>query len=291
MAAYSLGLKQAKSPHRPIVCVGNLQVGGTGKSPVARFVAQAIRALGRTVVLSCSGYGSPHSADASLAPDGPLDAREWGDEPAMMRWLEPNLPLIVGRDRVLAATIAHTHFPDAVLVLDDGFQHLPLRKQVGIVIDPPNPDNRLCLPAGPYREPRWNRSRADLVLPSQFCIEKEEINLFSPEGTASSPDEYSVLCALGQPQKFLSDLERAFPNRAPSRLARLLPDHDPLDAGTLLDGIPSNVPIVVTAKDWVKLRERTDLFSYSFLIATHNVRVEPLHEFCSWLENKLNEGD
>src|SRR4051812_39429853 len=68
LGIYRIGLKKPSEPHRPVVCIGNLVVGGSGKSPFTLFVAQALRGLGHEVVLSCSGYGSPASQAASVAP-------------------------------------------------------------------------------------------------------------------------------------------------------------------------------------------------------------------------------
>ncbi|MDR3688374.1 MAG: tetraacyldisaccharide 4'-kinase [Fimbriimonas sp.] len=289
LALYRSGIKKASEPHRPIICIGNLVVGGTGKSPLTLYFAELLAGMDKEVVVGCSGYGSPRAEAASIAPEGPLDAREWGDEPAMVRWLLPHVPLVVGRRRVLAAEAVHRAFPDAVLLMDDGFQHLPLRKQVSIVLDDARPVNARCLPAGPYREPRKNRRRADLVLPSDFACVPEPMRLIDPDGNEQTPTSYSVLCALGQPDRFLTALEAAFPNSKNGGVVRLLPDHDPLTGGTLLDTFPQHLPIVVTAKDWVKLRSREDVAKPRFLIALRKVRVEPEAEFKVWLKNRLDE--
>ena len=289
LATYRWGIKRAESPHRPIVCVGNLQVGGSGKSPLVLHLAGVLREMGREVVVSCSGYGAPRAEAASLAPSGPLDAAEWGDEPAMIRLLAPEVPLVVGRRRVLAAGIVREAHPDAVMLMDDGFQHLPLKKTLSLVLDPPDPPNRLCLPAGPYREPRGNRKRADTVLPGRFRVVEaaswlqnasrmDSVDL-SPE---PPPARFAVLCALGQPARFLASLPGA------PATVRLLPDHDPLTAGTLFDGMDPALPVVVTAKDWVKLRARADLAGRRILVARHSVRVEPASEFRAWLSERLD---
>jgi tetraacyldisaccharide 4'-kinase len=188
----------------------------------------------------------------------------------------------------LAAEICHGHFPHAVMLMDDGFQHLPLKKHLTVVLDDPNPKNRHCLPAGPYREPRRNRRRADLVLPDRFRVLPEPARFRRPDGTeADTPTDYSVLCALGQPDKFLKALQSNAPTlQRPSAL--LLPDHDPLDAGTLLEQLPADRPVVVTAKDWVKLRERPDVGSREFLIAMHAVRVTPEDDFRAWIKARLD---
>ncbi|HWD41272.1 MAG TPA: tetraacyldisaccharide 4'-kinase [Fimbriimonas sp.] len=283
LATYRFGLKRAQKPHRQVVCIGNLQVGGSGKSPLTLFVADLLQRAGREVVVSCSGYGSPRAESATLAPEGELNAREWGDEPAMFRWLRPDLPLIVGRKRVRAAEIAHASFPNSVMLMDDGFQHLPLRKDTTILLDPLHPDNARCLPAGPYREPRWNRKRANLVIPGEFHVESGRTVLTTPQGETASPVRYSVLCAIGHPLGFMSALERDCPSQEGPVSRVLLPDHDPLDKGNLFASLHPEFPVVVTAKDWVKLREREDVHERTIYIARQEVRVEPLKAFESWL--------
>jgi tetraacyldisaccharide-1-P 4'-kinase len=69
---------------------------------------------------------------------------------------------------------------------------------------------------------------------------------------------------------------------------KLAPDHDPLDAGTLLDDLPRSAPVVVTAKDWVKLRNRTDVGTRDFLVARQSIEVAPAAEFRNWLQQRLD---
>jgi tetraacyldisaccharide 4'-kinase len=285
LAAYRLGLKRPQRPHPRVLCIGNLQVGGSGKSPLTLYLAHGLRERGWEVVIGGSGYGSPAAEAAQRAPDGPLDPAEWGDEPAMFRWLASDLPIVVGRRRPLAAKIAYELAPEGVFVMDDGFQHLPLEKGITILIDPERPPNARCLPAGPYREPRPNRSRADLVLPGRFRI-VSDLRLVGPDGSSAEPDEVNVLCAIGRPERFAKDLEE---RGLRIREVRALPDHDPLDRGTLFAGLSPEVPLVVTAKDWIKLRRRKDIESMRPLIALQQVRVEPEDEFWAWLLGRLDE--
>ena len=289
LAIYALGIKKASEAHQPVICVGNLVTGGSGKSPLTLYLAKLLLEIGKPVVIGCSGYGAPHAEAATMAPNGALDAAEWGDEPAMFRWLFPEVPLVVGRRRVLAAELVHRTYPDSVLLMDDGFQHLPIKKHLTILLDDPDPVNTMCLPAGPYREPRKNRRRADAVLPGIFQVVADSMRLVTPSGSEDSPGDYSVLCALGQPARFLDALKRAFPNRQNSGSYLILPDHDPLTGGTLLASFRKDLPIVVTAKDWVKLRNRADIDNWKFLVATQRVRVEPEAEFREWLKERLDE--
>jgi tetraacyldisaccharide 4''-kinase len=285
---YRLGIKKPACPHAPVVCVGNLLAGGSGKSPISLYVAGVLRDSGREVALSCSGYGAPHSEGASLAPHGPLMAAEWGDEAAMVRWLMPELPLIVGRNRVEAARICEQQLPRAVMLMDDGFQHLPLRKHVTILLDPPH-SNHACLPAGPYREPRKNRFRADLVMPNGVHSTFRISGFCNPNGdTIAIPTNprVNVLCALGNPARFIEDLQGL--GLVPDTKL-LLPDHDPLTGGNLLTCLNQELPLVVTAKDWVKLQGRTDLDRFEIWIARQEAKIEPEAEFRAWLERKLDE--
>ncbi|MBX7135488.1 MAG: tetraacyldisaccharide 4'-kinase [Fimbriimonadaceae bacterium] len=287
LATYQLGLKKPYRASIPVICVGNLTVGGTGKTPLTMHLVEVLRRLGREVVISCSGYGSPHSAAAEIAPEGRLSAAEWGDEAALFREeIADCPPLIVGRRRVLAAQLAEQHFPNAVLLMDDGFQHLPLYKDISLTIDQDR-RNRMCLPAGPYREMRSaGRRRATLVLPSEFEVVRT-LRLGEAGGTPAV-QEVDLLCAIGQPMGFMRALEGA---GFTIGKAKFLPDHDPLTAGNLLAGLGEARPLVVTSKDWVKLRERNDLGNKQIVVASSSCVVEPAQEFAAWLEKHLNEAD
>lgn len=285
LATYRLGLKKAKHPHSPILCIGNLISGGSGKTPMTIHVVDVLRDMGYSVVVSCSGYGSPKSEAATITSDGEIEPKVWGDEATLYRWKRPDLPLIVGRRRVLAAELCQWKFPHSILVMDDGFQHLPLQKDLTILLDPESPENSLCLPAGPYREPRWNRKRADLVIPGRFKVE-EVTKFVSPDGTeVPTPDKFSLLLALGRPQSVISSLQAK--NLDISQRI-LLPDHDPLTSGNLIDKLPEDLPTVVTTKDWVKLRTRPDVHQREFIILDHSVTIEPQEEFRAWLKSNLD---
>lgn len=286
-AMYDLGIKKASEPHPRTICVGNLTVGGSGKSPLTIYLADIFRNLGREVVISCSGYGSPASEEAQLAPDGELDPNLWGDEASMLRWLLPQVPLVVGRRRVFAAEIAYDFYPNSVLLLDDGFQHLPLKKLISILIDEPNSKNHWCLPAGPYREPRGNRRLADLVVPSDgFHLASSPLTFFDPfrsstveiDELAKCPVE--VVCALGRPDRFLEDLREV---GISIKASRLFADHAKYDSLGFLKNVPADVPIITTAKDWVKIRNRQDCQKWNWIVAMKSVSIEPEGTFISWL--------
>lgn len=290
-AVYALGLKR---PYRPTVaslCVGNLTVGGSGKTPLTIHLAKAIQSLGSSVVVSCSGYRGASESGASLAPEGPLPARLWGDEAALLRSLLPKTPLIVGRDRVRAAQIAEREFPDAVLVLDDGFQHLRLRAGKYLVLHDPNGRNSMCLPAGPLREPLSGLKRADLVVPGEFRVVEAPLRfVLGSSGAPLTPERgqrVAVLCAIGSPERFVAAIETL---GFEVTRKQFLPDHDPLDGGNLLQSFDPGQAIVVTAKDWVKLESRPDVQQHQFWVAQQSVAIEPAGSFAEWLQSALASG-
>ncbi len=284
---YRLGFKKPKQPHSPIVCVGNLVVGGSGKTPMVLFIAGCLTSMGESVVLSCSGYGSPRAESASMAPSGPLDPLVWGDEPAMIRWLLPEIPLVVGRNRVRAAELVHASYPDSVLVMDDGFQHLPLKKDITILLDEADPPNRLTLPAGPYREPRYHRRRANFVIPNESFSIKSKLIAFQDESGAlvDAPARGQILCAIGRPDQFIKEVHAAVEIKE----TRILRDHASLQEGNLLEGLAKTDPIIVTAKDWVKIRQRKDFQQYQWRIALHQITIEPNSMWVEMLNKSLHQ--
>lgn len=284
---YRLGFKKAKRFPIPIICIGNLVAGGSGKTPLALAISDILIEAGILVVVSTSGYGSPKSDSANIAPEGQLDVRDWGDESTMLRWLRPELPLIVGRDRVKAAELAAEKFPNSVFLMDDGFQHLPLSKDLTIVVDVEGP-NQLCFPAGPYREPRkYGLSRATKIFKLGKDFVARGVILKEPDGTIrTNVAEADTLCAIANPNRFIRSLESA---GTIVRNQRVLSDHDPLIRPDLFDNIGEERPLIVTAKDFVKLRIRPDLEGLDLIVADYGVRIDKREEFRSWLVQKLNE--
>ncbi len=149
-----------------MVSVGNLAVGGAGKTPVALAIAGRLLAAGRRPAVLSRGYGATRTDDRVVA-DGDrvlLDAAEGGDEPVLLARRLPGLRVLCGPDRARLAVRAIALGAD-VLLLDDGFQHRRLRRDLDVVVlDASNAwGNGHCLPAGPNREPRSALGRAGLV--------------------------------------------------------------------------------------------------------------------------------
>lgn len=158
-----------KMPY-PVVSVGNLTVGGTGKTPLIDFLACYAENKGLKVLIASRGYKSQNNGVSKVDP-APLDApNRFGDEPVWLARKHPALSVYVGSDKVAVAQwIAQNHRPDALFV-DDGFQHRRLGRDLDLLIidateenTEQNFDERL-LPLGRWREPLKNLKRADAII-------------------------------------------------------------------------------------------------------------------------------
>ena len=280
---YSLGLKRPKRPHSPVICIGNLRVGGTGKTPFVRYLASELTLRGYRIVISMSGYGSPRSQEASIPPNGELSAAEWGDEPALMRQYLPEIPLIVGRNRVAAANLCAEKFPDAVLLLDDGFQHLPLHKDFCILLDPPIA-NHFCLPAGPYRQPATDAHRADLELFSSCEVFPPVMRFLSSAGDEITPCEVQTLTAIGEPNRFNQMVEKEGFRVLNTQVLR---DHAPLSSPEIMSRFKRSIPILVTTKDWIKLKTNPWISDWKWIIADYEFSLSEKSK--DWLFEQVEE--
>jgi tetraacyldisaccharide 4'-kinase len=169
--AFDAGLRGARRLAVPVLCVGNLTVGGTGKTPATIAVAQRLRAEGLAVGVLLRGYGRQGGAvQVASGPAGPPAAwQEVGDEAVLLAERLPGVAVVVGADRFLAGQEALRRYPLDVLVLDDGFQHRQLHRDLDLVmVDATDPlgGGRL-LPRGRLREPARGLRRAGALLVSR----------------------------------------------------------------------------------------------------------------------------
>jgi len=282
---YASGLKRAAEPHPKVVVVGNLTVGGSGKTPVTAAVVGILEDMGFEVTIGASGYGAPAQHGARVAPEGPLHPRDWGDEPALLRSLCPGTPMVVGRDRVAAAHLAYELNSAGVLVMDDGLQHLRLATRVKLVLDDPYPRNPWCLPAGPYREPRANRRFADAILPGEFRVVPDSPSV-NWQGATGSLSDARLLTAVARPHRVASTLAELAPDRDASR-DLFLADHHPMTSPELLRDVAPGSILVTTEKDWVKLMHHPERDAYIWGVLRYRVRIEPAEEFREWLRRRL----
>ncbi len=196
-ALYRRGTLKTYRPPCPTVCVGNITTGGTGKTPAVVLVCQLLQKMGRQVAVLSRGYGRSERSMQVLAP-GDLHSLEpkaalnrFGDEVLTVAAHLEDVPIIAAADRAAAAKHACESLAPDVLVMDDGFGHLRLQRDLDILMfDAKYPfANRRLLPCGTLREPLWAIerakvaiiSRADQCEPDELAATEEGIRRYNPD--------------------------------------------------------------------------------------------------------------
>lgn len=176
---YQSGRISRKRLPCPVISVGNIMAGGTGKTPMAVYLAKMLIGSGKKPVVISRGYKGSLKHSAAIVSDGTrmfLDACAAGDEPYMMACLK-QFPVVVGKDRYRAGCLALDRLDVDVVILDDGFQHMQLHRDLDLVLmdhDAPLGNGRM-LPAGRLREPAPQAlARADAVILTR-CPETPQI--------------------------------------------------------------------------------------------------------------------
>ncbi|MDH4234392.1 MAG: tetraacyldisaccharide 4'-kinase [Gallionella sp.] len=244
----------------PVIVVGNISVGGTGKTPLTLALAQQLVKHGWHPLIISRGYGG--KAQKPQQVEAESTAQQVGDEPLLMA-RRGICPVWVGRDRVATAHAAmQTHPQCDVVLCDDGLQHYRLRRDVEIaVVDGARGfGNSLLLPAGPLREPVARLQAVDAVvvnggapLPGQYTMHLAGelfYNLLDP-GTTATADHFlatrnHAVAGIGHPQRYFQHLERL---GIPFTL-HAFPDHHPYSANDL--DFADCDAILLTEKDAVK---------------------------------------
>jgi len=168
-AAYRHGWLKTHRLSAPVISVGNLTVGGTGKTPLVALVVRILLRHGWKPSILTRGYARQSKTDLIVvapARERRADASEVGDEPAILARALPDVPLVVCSDRFRGGRAAEERFQVDVHILDDGFQHLALHRDVDLVaLDSTRPlDDLALLPAGRAREPLAALRRAQMVV-------------------------------------------------------------------------------------------------------------------------------
>lgn len=246
----------------PVVSIGSLSAGGAGKTPVVMMVVEMLRDAGWVVDVLSRGYGRSGKGIEQVDPAGP--AARFGDEPMLLAQ-RLGVPVWVGADRYAAGIAAEAAQRGMVHVLDDGFQHRRLARDVDVVLLTQQDVRDSLLPAGNLREPLRALERADLLVLRQE--EAATLRDHVPAGKAiwvvqrclhfdrEPPRRPLVFCAIARPQSFAAMLAAAGVDAAafvpyPDHHAYSMRDVTRLLAaarGSLADGF------VTTGKDMVKL--------------------------------------
>lgn len=294
----------------PVIVVGNIMVGGTGKTPVVIALVKGLQQLGWQPGVISRGYGARPVGEQPRTGTAPLDAADFGDEPSLIA-AATGVPVAIHPKRALALETLHKHWPQVnVVIADDGLQHLALGRDIEIVVqDARGLGNGRLLPAGPLREPRSRLHSVDLIisnmtattgqeavtnrhrhkalpgLPPQVPLVRMQLQPVSCTHLGSGEivpwqqwrqrygqARISAVAAIGQPERFFGMLRH---QGLSLEKTLALPDHDSFDHPPF-DRLDTTL-ILVTDKDAVKCRRHHDSRLWS-------VQVSPRFSDDGWVQ-------
>ena len=294
-----------RSLDRPVISVGNLSVGGSGKTPIVAALARMLLDMGQRPAILSRGYARRHATDGVVVvSDGNrvfAPVENSGDEPQMLARALPGVPVLVCADRHLAGRLAEKQFDATVMLLDDGFQHFALGRNVDVLVMPASDLDDAVLPSGRLREPLDAASSAHCVLVpgspedvSRVAATFDRMPVFrvtnhfgSVQGLdASAPSGTRVVAVAGiaRPERFFTTLrEQGF------EIVRELrfPDHhwfssDDLDRIRTIAKEASADFVATTEKDAVRVAPQS-----GWAVLPMTAVIEPPELFSSWLRERL----
>lgn len=286
-ALYSADVFTRQSMPVAVISVGNLVLGGSGKTPMVRYLAELLLAMGLRPAIVSRGYGGTMREQAAVVSDGRsllLSPQQGGDEPAMLARALPQVPVVIGRRRLHPCRLAIDRLNANVLILDDGFQHLAVRRNLDLVLFDGSTlagDGRV-FPAGILREPMSALCRADAVVLTGITASNREgaedfaalvrrrhpalpvffVSLARPSlrfesGAPPQSGPFFAFCGIANPERF-SDTVRSM-GLIPSGTLKL-PDHVRYSPELLAEICTRATDcgatwLLTTAKDAVKLHD------------------------------------
>ena len=260
---YATGILPARKLAAPVIVVGNLTVGGTGKTPLVIWLAHYLRSLAFKPGIVSRGYaGAPGKRVRRVNPDS--DSALVGDEPVLLAQ-RTGCPVAVAPDRAIAAQELLRQTDCDILLSDDGLQHTAMSRDIEIaVIDGARRfGNHHCLPAGPLREPLGRINTVDLVVANGHAITDEFLMdyISLPARSLDGTQERELTCfrqqtvhavaAIGNPERFFSMLRQ----KGIDIEEHVFPDHYGFRLSDLEFG--DSAAVLMTEKDAVKCRRFT----------------------------------
>ncbi len=299
----------------PVISIGNLTIGGSGKTPLAAEIARVLLAAGERPAILSRGYARRiHEDGVVIVSDGRdvlADIGRAGDEPLMLARMVPRAAVLVSSSRYVAGRIAETRLGCTVHVLDDGFQHFDLMRDVDLLVAPDEANDTRTLPFGRFREPLDAAAAADALLveataealghPSSVVqgvspAGRQPTFTFSRRITGPAPDRPAYAFAgIARPERFYGDLTRAGWKLTGSRSFRDHHQYSDQEVDQIVRAASDSgaAVILTTEKDFVRLgRLGSDPFKGTGAASLHITAV-PMEVtltggFTAWLVERLN---
>jgi tetraacyldisaccharide 4'-kinase len=206
---YDRGVFKVRKLARPVVSIGNISVGGSGKTPFVIALGELLQQRGIEFDVLSRGYGRRSSEIAVVDPHGTPD--QFGDEPLLIA-RKLRAPVIVGADRYQAGLLAEKRFSSKLHLLDDGFQHRRLHRDFDIVLLPAEDQRGTLLPTGRLREPLSALKRADAIVlpdPSEKPLHAKSAWRARRQIEIAADGRLIAFCGIARPQQFFDTLKAA----------------------------------------------------------------------------------
>ena len=287
---YFIRVLKSRRAGIPVIIVGNITVGGSGKTPLVIWIAEFLKAKGWSPGIVSRGYGA--KVQTPRAATIASEAAEVGDEP-ILRSRRSGCPVWVGADRLAVIAALRAANPDVdVLILDDGLQHYRLRRDLEIaVVDGRGLGNGFLLPAGPLREPAWRLRTVDAVVVNGASTKQDFTMLLEGDTLHRMTDarerqplkafagrKVHAVAGIGDPKRFFLQLGAAGIKVQPHPF----PDHHAFTPHDLEFG--DELPVLMTEKDAVKLRHAAQP---GWWVLPVSARLDAA--FGNWLLRKCDE--
>lgn len=318
---YNIGLRKRCKLGVPVISVGNLTCGGTGKTPAVQTICRMLKEQGHKVVVLSRGHGGS-ARGVTIASDGEnvlSTSAEVGDEPILLAKTLPGIPIVVGKDRRKSGKLACERFSPEVIVLDDGLQYWQLHRDLDVVVlNARKPfGSRFVFPMGDLREPISGLRRAGLVLltgteslaDAECDAVRTAVSKLAPEIPVFSSNHQPVcirnvetgeendlnwiagrsvfaFCGIGQPDSFLRTLR----DLGASICGNLIfPDHYRLsdrDITAIIDGAKAcgAEAVITTEKDVARL---DDALIPNLRTLVIKLEIEDSSHFAQYIANRI----
>jgi tetraacyldisaccharide 4'-kinase len=206
---YDRGVFKVRKLARPVVSIGNISVGGSGKTPFVIALGELLQQRGIEFDVLSRGYGRRSTEIAVIDPNGTPE--QFGDEPLLIA-RKLRAPVIVGADRYQAGLLAEKRFSSKLHLLDDGFQHRRLHRDFDIVLLPAEDQRGTLLPTGRLREPLSALKRADAIVlpdPSEKPLHAKSVWRARRQIEIAADGRLIAFCGIARPRQFFDALQAA----------------------------------------------------------------------------------
>jgi tetraacyldisaccharide 4'-kinase len=285
----------------PVISIGNLTVGGSGKTPLAAEIARMLVQSGERPSILSRGYARQNTSEGVVVvSDGSsilAEVEESGDEPLMLARMVPGAAVLVSSSRFAAGRLAETRLGRTVHILDDGFQHFDLMRDIDLLVAPDTLDDVRTLPFGRFREPIDAAVAADALLVEvaqdsspvvRAMAERLKVPTafeFTRRLTGPQPDRPAfVFAGIARPERFFADLERGGWKLTGRRSFADHHHYSEQDVANIeRDARRSGAQLILTTeKDLVRMRIRPEL-----PVVPVPLEINILPPFQGWLGDRL----